>query len=226
MTLLALGLASVSGPLAFPDAPLGQVTDRGEYRRVIGKWFGGVCFERVEFVWWYSPRWVASRLGVLARREYWPEGEMSRRWDEIRRSVGRQVVFLVQLSATPKVDLLTQSADGRVDADRAERVRFVLTAGGKVIAPTGSELVWVERSRSPRIYADFPFYQFAPGGLHVTGEFEQPRYAQIYSLGDFHLYLYRVDFALDDVEPAASRSGAMTLHVLSSGKERTATYNL
>lgn len=243
MTSLAILLAVACAPdsgraLDFPSEPPYEWVAKGRdwgksptaswrcaasFQRTIGYRNAGPFRQSMEFAWWFSPGYVASRMGYLSRREYWPEGELERRWNLIASAMREKLVFLVQLGASPQLDLLTGDQSGRARLDDLDPVRFVLKTADQVHEPEAAALVWKQRSRQFGVFTGFPWYQFAPGAEFLIGEFESTVDAKAVAFGDHHLALYRVEFSTQKLN---RNSETMELVVISKNKERVAKFSL
>jgi hypothetical protein len=195
-------------------------------KREVGWWFNGTWRQAIEFVWWYSPEFVSARLGFLSVQEGWDDEEILRRWEVVRSAVGSRVVFFVQLAGAPKMDFFSGVVEEPARLEEVTHVRFKLLLEGQGVSPSHVWLARVEQSRSRDLFTGFPWYHFAPGAQVLLGEKESFREDPIVRLGDFHLYLYRVEFPLEAVKPFLERGGRMQLVVESARKHRVARYVL
>ncbi len=195
-------------------------------KREVGWWFNGTLRQAIEFVWWYSPEFVAGRLGFLSVQEGWDEEEIQRRWEVVRSAVGSRVIFFVQLAGAPKIDFFSGVVEEPARLDEITHVRFKLLLQGHEVSPSYVWLARVEQSRSGDLFKGFPWYHFAPGAQALLGANEAFREDPIVRLGDFHLYLYRVEFRLEDVGVLWDKGGRVQLVVESARKRRVANYLL
>lgn len=227
--------------LRFGREPLGDVVEIGKryalkrkhplwvessVMREVGWWFNGTFRQAIEFVWWFSPEYVSARLGFLSVQEGWDEAEIQKRWDVVRHAVGSRVIFFVQLAGAPKIDFFSGVIEEPAKLDEIVHVRFKLLIRGYAVAPSHVWLARVEQSRSGDLLRGYPWYHFAPGAQAILGEGEMFREDPIVRLGDFYLYLYRVEFRLEDIEPRLAGRGEMQLVVESTRKRRVARYFL
>lgn len=243
MTFLALTLAITVAPVPgtevqFPPDPPAEWVARGfrwggsanaswrcaaPFQAMIGWRNAGPWQQPMEFAWRFSPGFVASRLGFLMRREYWPQGELERRWGLIRADMRGRIVFLVQLGASPQLDVLTGEQTGEARLDDLHPVRFVLKVGERVHDPKYQAVAWKQRSRNFSLFTGFPWYQFAPRSDLLMGEFEAPIETRTPTFGEHHLMLYRVEFSIAELDASADK---MFLVVVSKNKERVAGFSL
>lgn len=129
----------------FPAEPLPSQVARGvkayvegrglertflEDRKALGTWFDGKAKRDVEEVIWFTPGIVSRWLGYLEAKEKWPPGVLQGRWSRIREALNGNVVFVVRLSAFPKIDALEPSNVGPSSAIDLDEVRFLVTVGG------------------------------------------------------------------------------------------------
>ncbi len=192
----------------------------------VGWWWSGHWREAIEFVWWYSPDYVAGRLGYLAGDERMPPSEIERRWAHVAAAMKGRLVFLVQLAGAPKIDLLSGTIDEPAKLDGIKEVKFSLLVDGHTYSPEQAGPVRVEQFRDRVLLRRFPWYQFGPGGHLLLQETEEPRSAVPVMLGDYHIWLYRVEFGLDELLPAIESSDSFSLRILSRHKQRRADFNL
>lgn len=193
------------------------------FQVTIGWRKAGPFKQKMEFAWWFSPGFVASRLGYLQRREYFSDEELANRWTEVVQQVDGRLIFLVQLAASPRNDWINGEEYGAANLEDLDNVRFVLLFDEEVVTPQKQTIVWKQRSEKFSDYTGFPWYQFAPGVSAIIGEFESTLTPKNVSFGLHHLYLYRVEFRLDNRNPEKE---SMSLRAISKNKERVADFNL
>jgi hypothetical protein len=239
--VLALAIAVAPDPgreLQYPSYPPMEWVEKGvhwgesataswrcasPFQAVIGWRNAGPWQQPMEFAWWFSPGFVASRLGFLKRREYWPQGELERRWTLIKAEVRDKVVFFVQLGASPQVDVLSGEQTGKARLDDLYPVRCVLKVGERVHDPKYQAAVWKQESRNFSMFTGFPWHQFTPRSDLLMGEFEAPLETKTTTFGEHHLMLYRVEFSIAELNASAEK---MSLVVLSKNKDRIAEFSL
>lgn len=193
---------------------------------VVGTWWSGMGISKIEFVWWYSPEYVSAMLGYLSTKEYWKPKETQNRWTSIAQNAQGKVTFLVQLAAMPRIDPLTGDPDQPANYEQLVNVRFVLVINQTVLQPKTASLVYQAKSRNRKITQELPWYQFAPGGTKLIGEFETPLEPTGMMMGEYGVMLYRVDFDLEEVLQNSENAKFMSFKVLSRSKTRVANFQL
>lgn len=98
-------------------------------RKVVGIWNRGLFRQDVEEVIWLSPRLFSRWAGYLAAKEKWPVQIQRDRWEKLCDLVGDKCIFVVRLSAMPKVSALSDDVE-RPSFKDIDNVRFQLTIGG------------------------------------------------------------------------------------------------
>lgn len=194
-------------------------------RREVGRWFDGKRKQPIEFVWLYSPEFLAARLLNLDTVERWHQGERQKRWEQLSRHMEGRLDFYVQLAAAPKFDFTTLRASGDSDTEQIQNSRFLLLVDGTRVDPRSVELVYQEQSRGPNLFENFPWYQFVEGGDLLIREFDRKRHPQPLE-GPYKLYVFRVRFDASQVAEKSTGEGVLSLRIISRTKERIATYRL
>ena len=188
----------------------------GSDRVTVGLWSNGYVKVPTEHVVWVSPALVSRWLGFLSAREYWEEGELASRWAAVSREVGDRRLFVVQLTAFPKMPTYGIGDYERTTTEEIENVRFVYTAGERTERMEAVRIAqWQSRDR--RDLEQFPWWQFLEVGRVLTGEFERPAIEEPLPLGDYHRAWYLV-WVTDAEEPR------FEVRVLSRRKERVAEF--
>ncbi|HWP30612.1 MAG TPA: hypothetical protein VNK96_02660 [Fimbriimonadales bacterium] len=195
------------------------------FQKVLSRWWNGKTYRPIEFVWWFSPEYVSLRLGYLARKEGWKEGEISKRWRQIRQDRKGKLSFIVQLAAAPKVDILSGEKAWETDTKDLENVHFVLIVGKEIFHPTKAEIVHARRTREEYLLSRFPWHQFAPGGNLLREETEEPLPSAL-PIGEYYLHLFIVEFSTKELQKIWNESSNLVLEIRSRGKERTAVFSL
>jgi hypothetical protein len=241
LSCVALTTTQSNIPIAFTETPQNAALEGGRkwaqegkpvsycqlpVQSVVGTWWNGTGISKIEFVWWYSPEYVSAMLGYRAAKEYWEPEETLKRWGTVAKKTQGIVSFLVQLAAMPRIDPFTGDPDQPANYEQLIRVRFVLTINENSINPVTSNLVYQAKSRDRKIVANLPWYQFAPGGAELIGEFESLLEPNGIMLGEYGVMLYRVDFDLEEVLKQAKDSRYMSLKILSRSKTRIADFEL
>ena len=188
----------------------------GRDKTAIGWWSNGYEQKPVEFVVWLSPALVSRWLGLLAAREYWPESELKRRWQDVSDTIGDRRAFVIQLSAFPTLPTYEIGDYVRTESNETRNVRFVYTSGDHVQEMDAELLAsWESRERSD--LDKFAWWQALPFGRSLTGEFEDPIADAPLPLGDYYRswYLVWAD-GTDDTK--------FEVRVLSKRKERVAKF--
>lgn len=195
------------------------------FQKVLSRWWNGKTYRPIEFVWWFSPEYVSLRLGYLARKEGWKEGELSKRWQRIRHDRKGKLSFIVQVAAAPKVDLLSGEKAWETDTKDLENVHFVLIVGKDAFVPAKTELVHAQRTREEYLLSRFPWHQFAPGGDLLREKTEEPLPSAL-PIGEYYLHLYVVEFSTKELQKIWNESSNLYLEIRSRGKERIAVFPL
>lgn len=189
----------------------------GKDRQVIGDWSNGYVKVPVEHVVWVSPSLVSRWLGFLSEREHWEDGDLGARWNGIAALIGQKRMFVVQLTAFPKMPTYGVSDYERTSPEEIENVRFVYTSGEKVVRMQ-AERIAQRQSRDRRALEDFPWWHQVSFGEFLTGEFEQTHAEPPLPLGDYHRAWYLV--SVEGFEDAK-----FEVRVLSRRKERVARFS-
>jgi hypothetical protein len=196
--------------------PRSRVTEvLGKDKVDVGWWSNGYTKVPVEHVVWLSPGLVSRWLGFLEAREYWPQGELDKRWSYIDANYGDRRAFIVQLTAYPKLPTYGIGEYKRTTAEEIENVRFVYTSGERSERMEAVRLAqWQSRERED--LEDFPWWHFAPFGGQLIGEFEQYVAEEPLPLGDYHRAWYLLWAEGDDAQ--------FEVRILSRRKERVAKF--
>lgn len=197
-----------------PRATFGKVW--GADRQAIGWWSNGYVKLPAEDAVWVSPALVSRWLGFLSAREYWEEGELESRWKTISQAIGDRRLFIVQLTAFPKMPSYGISDYERTTPEEIENVRFVYSSGVKSVRMEAERLAqWQSRDR--RDLDNFSWWQRLEFGPALTGEFEKSSFDEPLPLGDY----YRAWYA---VWVSGAEEPAFEVRVLSRRKERVAKF--
>lgn len=187
-------------------------------KRPVGWWSNGYEQKPVEYVVWLSPDLVSRWFGLLSAREYWPDALLQARWDEVSEAIGGRRVFIVQLSAFPKMPTYEIGDYQRTVPDETLDVRFVYTAKGTAREMDAIQMAaWQSRDRAS--LDGFAWWQVLPFGDALTGEFEGRPQEPPLPVGDYHRSWYLV--WADDVDDPT-----FEVRVLSKRKERVAKYRV
>lgn len=189
----------------------------GADRQTVGDWSNGYVKVPVEHVVWVSPALVSRWLGFLSAREHWEDGVVGARWNGVAGALGDRRLFVVQLTAFPKMPTYGISDYERTTPEEIENVRFVYTAGDKTLRMQAERIAqWQSRDR--RELEDFPWWHHVSFGEFLTGEFEQMRTEPPLPLGDYYRAWYMVSVSgVDD--------DAFEVRALSRRKERVAKFS-
>jgi hypothetical protein len=188
----------------------------GDDLQAVGLWSNGYRKVAVEDVLWLSPGLVSRWLGFLSAREHWEDGVLDSRWARIAAEVGDRRMFLVKLSAFPKMPTYGIGDVERATTEEIENVRFVYTADGRTERMEAERIAqWQSRERSA--LEDFPWWQYVTFGRQLQGEFELPAREEPLPFGDYHRAWYLV--WVTGVEDAR-----FEVRVLSRRKERVAEF--
>ena len=188
----------------------------GEEKRTVGWWSNGSWKQPVEHVVWLSPALLSRWLGFLEAREYWELGELAARWAAIAAEFGDRRLFVVQLTAYPKLPTFGIGDVERTTPEEIENVRFVYSAGVKSQRMDAVRIAqWQSRERGE--LQGFPWWQHVSFGRALTGEFERDPVDEPLPLGDNYRAWYLV--SVSGVEDAQ-----FEVRVLSRRKERVASF--
>ncbi len=188
----------------------------GADRQPIGWWSNGYVKVAAEDAVWVSPALVSRWLGFLAGREYWEDGELESRWKSIASAIGDRRLFVVQLTAYPKMPAYGMSEYERTTPEEIENVRFVYTSGDKSVRMEAERIAQLQSRRRDDL-EDFPWWQRLAIGRALTGEFEGSSLEEPLPLGDYYRAWYAV-WVTGAAEPA------FEVRVLSHRKERVAKF--
>lgn len=203
-----------------PDLRLNIQIVYGDDQKTIGTWSNGWSKRPVEWALRVSPELVSRWLGFRERRELWPEGELERRWKLASDIVADEAVFIVQLSAFPKLPTAgTIGDEERAELEDFVRNRFVVRADGKQI---DSRVYMIDhwQAREKSDLDDYPWWQ-RTDFAHILGSEWETRPYKPLPLGDYHRAWYWVSARMPE-EPV----GKLELFVLSPNKERKAEFRL
>ncbi len=203
-----------------PDLQLSIQMVYGEDQKTIGKWSNGWSQRPVEWALRLSPELISRWLGFRERRELWPEGELDRRWNLARDVVGDEAIFIVQISAFPKLS----TAGGIGEEERAELEdfllnRFVVRADGQQIE-CRTFLIDRWQAREKATLDDYPWWQRTDFAHILGSEWEGHPYKPL-PLGDYHRAWYWVSARMPEA-PVEK----LELFLLSPNKERKAEFSL
>lgn len=202
-------------------APTGQRADIstifGDDRKPIGRWNEGVRKLDVEWVFRLSPELMSRWLGFLSMREGWLDGEIERRWYELRQQLAGRPVFVVVLSSFPKKELFGLDDDTPSDPATLDNLVFRFEQGGRNIGATGIEILRM-RAQTRSELDMVPWWQFTRLKPVLGSLFESDFEPPIVQRGDYHRSWWWVT---PDVDLA---DGEVAVKVMDARKTRVATF--
>lgn len=216
-------------------------------RKVVGTWSHNFHRQDVEEVIWLSPRLLSRWTGYLAAKEKWLDSEKQRRWNSLCELLGDKSIFVVRLSAYPKVSPFGEEEQRPSFAD-LDQVRFQITIDGSALPRPPlkyfvgqkeyrSDPGWQVREASHRAHPiatlrgrergsleRFEWWNATP--LHwVLGSGLSPSMPK--GLG-YTLGWYRSDWhwVETDVQAMSAAVSNFQFRIFSPGKERVANFSL
>jgi hypothetical protein len=139
--------------------------------------------------------------------------------------VANERIFFLLLTAAPRIDFLDGEAADPAETADLDPIRVFLVGDGEPIAASRLTLAASGKSRTSKIFAQFPWHRFAPGAEQLSGMFESTSTHIGESMGDYHVRLWAAHFDPHDVESVLGADGFFKLEILSKNKRRTAVFN-
>lgn len=214
---------------------------------MIGTWNRGLFREDVEEVIWLSPRLLSRWAGYMAAKEKWPENVQRERWEKLCDLVSDRCIFVVRLSAMPRVSALSDDEE-RPSFKDLDQIRFQLTIDGSGlprpplkyfigIKDYEPEIGWAVNAASLDAYpfatlrgrdrgalAGFHWWEATPLRWVFGSEFE-PSLPSGYGspLGFYRSDWYWVEADLSSMSAAVSD---FQFRIFSPSKERVASFSI
>lgn len=197
-----------------PKPPVTSVLKR--HKKAIGWWSNGYEQKSVEHAIWISPSLVSKWLGFLSAREYWTDEEVRERWGRAAECLGDRRLFVIQLSAFPKMSTYGVGETAPVSLDDFDDVRFVYTSEAGA-TPMHAVLLEHRQSRNRFELDDFDWWTRLPLAGALDSEFRSDKDDWSLPVGEYHRSWY-VAWVQGADDPK------FEVRVLSKRKERVARF--